>query len=311
VGDQIDILIYSQQISKLGFYQVPQNLDLNAQNIDIDTLTLGQIRNHLVALAQNSTIVEGNILGQSNLRDIDIKQQGGTILQHSSPTPYASLFLIDKTANYVSALRFAQQEYTKFKNKFLELSTSLTGIQPTDPAASVDLILAKINQVKNKSFPWFYSDMVPYGTLINIVSQQPDVDGFLVFDPLKTNYEITNIFNSQKLSNQAVLVYRNDVQLLNNVDYTFNTTTPWIDFLIGLEVDDVIKIVEYSNTDGNYTAFDARLADRLNQLLSELQNLPMLGLRHAWPNQFQIVRQRHLQSCQLPIALRPSTTQNA
>jgi len=252
VGDQIDILVYSPEISKLGFYQVPQNLDLNAQNTDINTLTLGQLRNHLIALGQNSTILDGNILGQSNLRDIDIKQQGGTILQHSSPTPYASLFLVDKTANFINSLRFAQQEYTKFKNKFLELSTSLTGIDPTDPIASVDLILSKINSVKNKTFPWYYSDMVPYGPLKNIVSQQSGVDGFLVFDPLKTNYEITNIFNDQELSNQAVLVYRNGVQLVNGVDYTFSTTTPSIDFQIGLDVDDVIKIVEYSNTDGNY-----------------------------------------------------------
>ena len=252
VGDQIDILVYSLEISKLGFYQVPQNLDLNAQNADIDTLTLGQLRNHLIALGQNSTILDGNILAQSNLRDIDIKQQGGTILQHSSPTPYASLFLIDKTANFVNSLRYAQQEYTKFKNKFLELSTSLTGIDPTDPASSVDLILTKINSVKNKNFPWFYSDMVPYGPLKNIVSQQSGVDGFLVFDPLKTNYEITNIFNDTELSNQAVLVYRNGVQLVKGVDYTFNSTTPSIDFQIGLDVDDVIKIVEYSNTDGNY-----------------------------------------------------------
>ena len=252
VGDQIDILIYSPEISKLGFYQVPQNLDLNAQNADIATLTLGQIRNHLIALGQNSTILDGNILGQSNLRDIDIKQQGGTILQHSSPTPYASLFLIDNTANFINSLRYAQQEYTKFKNKFLELSTTLTGIDPTDPITSVDLILAKINQVKNKTFPWFYSDMVPYGPLKTTVSPQTGIDGFLVFDPLKTNYEITNIFNDQELSNKAVLVYRNDVQLVKNVDYTFSTTTPSIDFKIALEVDDVIKIVEYSNTDGNY-----------------------------------------------------------
>ena len=115
VGDQIDILVYSSEISKLGFYQVPQNLDLNAQNLDIDTLTLGQVRNHLVALAQNSTILTGEVLASSNLRDIDIKQQGGTILQHSSPTPYASLFLIDDKANFVNSLRLAQQEYTKFK----------------------------------------------------------------------------------------------------------------------------------------------------------------------------------------------------
>ena len=251
-NDQIDILIYSTDISSIAFYQVPQNLDLNAQNIDVDNLTLGQMRNHLVALAQNSTIVTGDVLAQSNLRDIDIKQQGGTILKHSAPTPYASLFLIDDQANFINSVRYTQQEYTKFKNKFLELSLSLPGIDATDPVSSVDTILAKINLVKNKSFPWYYSDMVPYGPLKNIVGQIGAIDGFEVFDPLKTNYEITEIFNDSKLSNKAVLVYLNNQQLVNGVDYTFRTDTPSIDFNVTLAVGDIIKIVEYSNTDGNY-----------------------------------------------------------
>jgi hypothetical protein len=251
-GDQIDILIYSRDISKLGFYQVPQNLDLNAQNIDIDTLTLGQIRNHLIALSQNSTILVGDVLAQSNLRDIDIKQQGGTILQHSAPTPYASLFLIDEKANFVNGLRFAQQEYTRFKNKFLELSTSLNGINADDPVASVDLIITRITQVKNKTFPWYYSDMVPYGPLKNIVGQIGSIDGFEIFDPLKLNYEITEIFNDQELSNKAVLVYLNNVQLIKDIDYNFSTDTPSINFTTELAVGDIVKIVEYSNTDGNY-----------------------------------------------------------
>jgi hypothetical protein len=251
-GDQIDILIYSRDVSKLGFYQVPQNLDLNAQNIDIDTLTLGQIRNHLIAQAQNSTILVGEVLAQSNLRDIDIKQQGGTILQHSAPTPYASLFLIDEKANFVNGLRFAQQEYTRFKNKFLELSTSLNGINADDPVASVDLIITRITQVKNRTFPWYYSDMVPYGPLKNIVGQIGSIDGFEIFDPLKLNYEITEIFNDQELSNKAVLVYLNNVQLIRGIEYNFSTDTPSINFTTELAVGDIVKIVEYSNTDGNY-----------------------------------------------------------
>ena len=252
VNDRIDILVYSNEVSKSAFYDIPENLDLNAQNVDIATLTLGQLRNHLVALSENSTIVEGNVLAKSNLRDISIKQQGGTILQHSAPIPYASIFLIDQQANFINSLRYAQAEYTRFKNKFLDLSLSLPGIDPTDPVGSVDTILTKINFVKNKSFPWYYSDMVPYGTLKNIVGQIGNIDGLQVFDPLKTNYEITEVFNDKQLSNKAVLIYLNDQQLINGVDYTFNKETPSVDFLISLAVGDILKIVEYGNTDGNY-----------------------------------------------------------
>ena len=245
IGDKIDILVYSTEISKLGFYEVPLNLDLNAQNIDVNTLTLGQLRNHLVQLGQNSTTVVGNILGVSNLRDIDIKQQGGTILQHSAPVPNGELFLLDDQANFVDGLRYAQKEYTKFKNKFLELSASLVGINPTDPIASVDLILTEINKIKNSSFPWFYSDMVPYGTLKNTIV-------YTVYDPLHTDYELTNIFNDQILSNQAVLVYLNGQQLIKGLDFEFLYDRPAVRFITTLEVNDTITIVEYANTDGAY-----------------------------------------------------------
>ena len=245
IGDKIDILVYSNDISKLGFYQVPLNLDLNAQNVDINVLTLGQVRNHLVALGQNSTTIVGDVLGVSNLRDVDIKQQGGTILQHSAPVPYGELFLLDDQANFIDSLRYAQREYTKFKNKFLELSGSLSGIQPTDPVASVDLIITEINKIKNPTFPWVYSDMIPYGTLKNTIT-------YTVFDPLKIDYEITNVFNDQQLSNQATLIYLNGRQLIKGLDYEFLYDRPAVRFITELSVDDSISVIEYSNTDGCY-----------------------------------------------------------
>lgn len=165
IDDKIDILVYSKEVSKLGHYQIPLNLDLNAQNIDLESLTLGQIRNHVVALSHNSKELVGNILGPNNLRDIELATQGGNILQHSAPVPHAALFLLNEDTNFVNAVRYAQQEYARFKNKFLEYSSTLNGIQPTDPSASVDLILTTINAIKSQLFPWYYSDMVPYGTL--------------------------------------------------------------------------------------------------------------------------------------------------
>ena len=245
VGDKIDILVYSDEVSELGFYQVPQNLDLNAQNTDISTLTLGQLRNHAVALGQNSTEVVGDILGSSNLRDIDIKQQGGTILQHAAPLPYGELFLSDKQANFVDALQYAQREYSKFKNKFLELSASTVGIDPTDPVASVDLIMTELNKIKNSTFPWFYSDMIPYGTLKNTIN-------YTVFDPLKTDYELTSTFIDTTLSNTAILIYLNRRQLINGLDYQFRTDRPAVTMLMSLAVDDVITIIEYPNTNGSF-----------------------------------------------------------
>lgn len=247
-GDNIDIEVYSNQNSKQGYYKIPTNLDLNAQNQNIDSLTLGQIRNHVVALDRNSTNIVGNILGASNLRDVEIRSQGGSILQHSAPVPYGQLFLIDEEANFVDSLRYAQREYTKFKNKFLEYAISLDDIDPNDPIASVDLILTALNVNKTSSQPFFYSDMVPCGSLKNTLT-------YTVFDPLVTDYEITNVFSSTTLSNKAILIYLNDEQLILDNDYSFDAERPVVTLnseSVTLAVDDVIKIVEYTNTDGSY-----------------------------------------------------------
>ena len=247
IGDKVDILVYSNQTSSTAYYEVPSNLNLNAQNLDIDQFTLGQIRNHLVALSQNSLDLDRPVLGPNNLRDLEVKQQGGTILQHSAPTPYSAVFLIDETANFVNSVRYSQNEYTKFKNKFMELASTLPGLNPNTPDKSVDTILANLNAIKNPSFPWFYSDMVPYGNLVNNIE-------YTVFDPLVKSYEITSIFDDTQLSNRAVLVYRNGIQLLKDIDYTFDRDRPAITFKdsLLLEIDDKILIVEYQNTDGNY-----------------------------------------------------------
>jgi hypothetical protein len=248
VGDIIDVEVYSSQISTAGYYEIPLNLDLNAQNTDIQDLTLGQIRNHVVELSRNSTNVVGDVLGACNLRDIEIKSQGGTILQHSAPLPYAQLFLLDQQANFIDSVKLAQREYTKFKNKFLELAVSLPGIDPTNPVVSVDLIITQINLNKTPTMPWFYSDMIPYGTLKNTIT-------YTVFDPFVLSYEITTIFSSVTLTNTAVLVYLNNVQLILGIDYTFDTLRPAItinDTVITLAVDDIITVVEYTNTDGSY-----------------------------------------------------------
>ena len=250
VNDKVDLLVYSKQITKLGHYQVPLNLDLNAQNIDLTTLTLGQLRNHVIEISTNTKDLIGNVLGPNNLRDIEVKEQGGDILQQSSPVTHAMLALLNEDTNFINALRLAQQEYTRFKNKFLEYSISLAGIDPADPVSSVDLILTELNKLKNKDFPWYYSDMVPYGPLKNIINEP----GYTIFDPLVRTYEITNVFSSTTLSNQAVLVYLNGEQLVLGRDYVFNTDRPAVTILdtIDLNTSDLLTIVEYQNTDGNY-----------------------------------------------------------
>jgi hypothetical protein len=253
--DSVDILIYSTSVSKMGFYQVPSNLDNNAENVNFSTLTLGQMRNHLITLYHNSLDVVGAVPGSSNLRDLNIKPQGGSILKHSGPVLYSELFLVDQQMNFVDAIKLAQREYSKFKNKFLELSTT-TEVDLEDIPATADMLIKQINGIKNSTFPWYYSDMVPQGDAKTVL---PD---YTVLDPRVKTYQLTQIFDDTVLSNKAVLVYITRTAdgvttkglLAKDRDYTFDTTTPsfTIADTFNLNYNDILSIVEYSNTDGNY-----------------------------------------------------------
>jgi hypothetical protein len=247
INDRVDLLVYSDSISKLGYYQVPDNLNLNAKNSPFINPTLGEIRNHVGKLVESSLKFAGPYPGASNIRDIKITNRGGTIVQQSAPTSYASMFLCNNNYNFVDSLASASHEYTRFKNKFLTLASHSNNINYSNPAESIDIILEQINISKNKSFPWYYSDMFPYGANKKIIS-------YTIFDPAQRNYEITNLFTNNELSNKAVLVYVNGTQLVYGKDYTFLTQAPGISFTSTYypNVGDILTIDEYYDTDGCY-----------------------------------------------------------
>ena len=255
-GDAVFINLYNKNVVlDNAYYEIPINLDINSANKNIQTLTLGQLRNHLVTTKNKSLSVVGDIPGNSNLRDIQIINKGGSILQHSAPLIYAGLFLTNTTANFVNSIKFASEEYSRFKTKFLELAIN-SELDRLDVAGSVDTILSSINSLKNSMFPWYYSDMVPYSSMDNV-----RLPVYTVINPALKSYEITSIFEST-ISNAAVLVYltrtvdneTTTVLLVKDRDYVFETERPAITFLdsFTLLYNDAIQIIEYTNTDGSY-----------------------------------------------------------
>jgi hypothetical protein len=248
IGDKVDILIYnSSTSSKTGYYEIPNSLDFNSKNANFTSLTLGQIRNHLKIIEQNTKLAVDAGVSFTGLRDIVYKNNGGSIVQQSSPALYSNIFLTDKTLNFVQSLDLASREYVRFKNKFLELSTKLNDIDFNNIPGTVDIILKSINIIKNKTFPWYYSDMIPYGDNRNIIN-------YKVINPFQYQYEITEVFNDSALSSKSVLVYHNGVQLINGVDFSFpqDRSAIIINVSIPLAAGDSIVIYEYHNTDGSF-----------------------------------------------------------
>jgi len=247
INDKIDVKIFSTESSKLAYYEVPDNLDLNPLNENFKSITLGQLRTHYNKLIENTTSDPSNPIP---IQDNYLKDQGGTLRQHSAPLVYALSFLNDPTVSFVDAITLAKKEYTKFKHKFLTLCNTTSNINYNNPSIGVDVILQNINSLKNSSFPWYYSDMVPQGNGFSTVT-------YTVLNARQVNYEINSLFNNTILSNRAVLVYVNGIQQTVGVDYTFNKISPTIIFTREFAAADVanktqIVIRDYGNTDGNY-----------------------------------------------------------
>jgi hypothetical protein len=242
VGDKIDIAIFSEDVSDIAYYEVPLNLDYNPLNESFETIALGQLRTHYNKLIENTAATAtNNIPTQDNY----LKARGGTLLQHKSPLVYAMTFLNSPSLNFFEGVNSARKEYARFKNKFLNLCSTLSTLNYNDPISGVDTILKTINAVKNSSFSWYYSDMVPQGGDYTSIT-------YTVINARQKNYEIGSIFDKTVLSNRAVLVWVNGVQQTHGVDYTFSNNTPAVIFSRNFEVDDTILIRDYFNTDGNY-----------------------------------------------------------
>ncbi len=241
--DQVSIHVYStSKNTAIGYYEIPVNLDKNALNETFTTLTLGQMRNHLATIASNYSVSSG-FLTETIMRDVDMSISEGDILQHSSPAVYGFLFLTNQNVNFINALDLARQEYTKFKNKFLNTFDEIATIGITDPAIATDFAMAKIILAKTSSDPWYYSGMVPFGSNKITIN-------YTVLNPEIVEYEINSVYNNNILSNTAVLVYHNGIQLLVGVDYTFSQVNPTIIFNSTFAYGDTISISAYNNTDG-------------------------------------------------------------
>jgi len=240
-SDIITLKLYSTRYkNENGFYEIPISLQNNPLNNDITQFTLGQVVDHVNGITENIPGFDGIFPGSSNLRDLAAVHQYGTrFVQHLCPMNFSLYHLGSKSANLVEAIVAAGDDYGKFKRAFLTVANQL-GIH-TEPKEHVDAILAEITKNKATSSSYYLSDMIAYtGTVKN---------EYIVLDARTTAYPLSRTFSMNVLSNNAVLVYLNGVQLLHGTDYVFYDD--FVDISTQLAEDDVITVFEYDSTDGS------------------------------------------------------------
>jgi hypothetical protein len=186
--DIVTLHTWSSQpkVKDVGVYEIPDSLSNNPLNETLNEFTLGQITNHIKSASNRSSEITGMIPGVTNLRD---KPQtyltGGALQNHNGNIGAAMFGLIDKEANFVTALDYCNLEYQKFKENFIhvQLGTAFDG----DIAGRVDEVLKVMSESKNKNTPFYYDDMIGHGE--SVTTRE-----YTVMDSSQTEYTLEKQF---------------------------------------------------------------------------------------------------------------------
>jgi len=251
----VDVMIYSDQISEMGYFQVPSNLDHNPFNTPITNLNLGDIRGHYKSICNNIAL-SGSAFGANNYRDMGIVIPYGTkIIQNSSSIASAAAFLRKQSTNFFNSIIYNSTEYVKFK-ALLANTVNTQNFTPYDtPDSMLDSALDIITSVKSSDNAFYWSDMLPSKTPKYVNNYQFKVG--IANSVFPTN--ILHDFKNANYNGLLIYVVRNvaglptqTIQLYKDIDYVVPDGQLYVEILLTLQNNDVIIIKEYDQTYGSY-----------------------------------------------------------
>ena len=244
--DIIEVLVLSDQTSATAFYQVPTNLQNNPLNNNSPSFTLGTIRTQYETICENlSTQLVGPVNGANNTRDLgNLVPYGLTILQQSAPMTLAGYFLRSEQFNIFSALQYNSQEYLKFKGQLLNAVTQQV-VQQQTAGEVLDIALADITLGRLSSQPFYWSDMIPAGSVFTTTT-------YTISNTTSDVFDTTQVYNYTSANYQGMNVYLNDTILVRDRDYIVATDGPRITVLVNLTLGNVLTLQEYTSTYGSF-----------------------------------------------------------
>lgn len=251
----IDVMVYSNQVSKIGFYQIPTNLDHNPFNTQLTSINFGDIKGHYKSICNNINTLVGDAFGSNNFRDLgNLVPYGTKVIQNSASPVAAGVFLRNKDASILSALEYNANEYVKFKNLLVDTINRLDFSPLQDNSFILDTALDQIASAKTESNPFFWSDMIP--------SKTPTISNTYSFNAGITTSEfpLSKIYDFDAANYSSVLIYltrRIDgtlrtLQLVRGVDYYISTTEATAIVTKDLIQGDVLVVKQYHQTYGNF-----------------------------------------------------------
>lgn len=218
-----------------GYYQIPQQLEANPSQLEVGEISGSDLIQQFSSIISNQIGFTGVAFGgTNNYRDSRKNRSVGSyILQNLAPALKSMLVSSSDDLDFIQGLRFSQDEYTKFKNKYLSTGLQLIN-QEFDPVqyqtnavvitAWVDQILKIVNISKEFSNAFAYSYMVASGVPTFSETHVTPVGGAETL----TNYidlaDPRNVMYVYDVTNPAL-----PLMLLIGQDYTITSTNLAID----------------------------------------------------------------------------------
>jgi hypothetical protein len=243
--DVIEVLALSPIPSSVGFYQIPINLEYNPFNINSNQFTLGTVRGHYESIAENILNFVGPINGSNNSRDLgNLVPHGLQIVEQSSPLPLAGFFMRNRDYDIFAALKYNSQEYTKYKNKLMDV-VAKNDFNNETIAEIFTTCMAQVNIGLTQQSPFYWSDMLPAGSIFSSRSYTYTAISTPFFDT-------SRVYNFTSSNYNAINVYVNDILLIRNYEFITLPDAASIEITKPLNVGDVILIQEFESTIGNF-----------------------------------------------------------
>ena len=154
----------SSQSLENGIYKIPLNLQANPNNLQVKTISKSQWFDHFSEIMSTQYGFVGQPYTSNNWRDTPKNLSVGTkILQHRSPLLKTMLVSAISTYDVPAAIRYADQEYTRYKNKFIQALITIRQngtLFDSDPDSLwVKTALDQLKLNKTSDFAFYGSDV--------------------------------------------------------------------------------------------------------------------------------------------------------
>ena len=248
------------------YYEIPDNLEANPDNLDISEATASELQDHFSSIIKSQVGIIGNETGTNNYRDTAKDSSKGTkILQHeSSLLPMMVLMSKNNDFNITSSIRYNQKEYETFKGKFLQRAEFYgTQIDTSVISEVVDTVLDNMYSYRSNLKIFTETHPFAYGTNYKEQIVYPDFN--ITYIDIEETVTSTNIDNREKI----VYVYftkpadradgKEHTLLLKDIDYSIKvtlnevgTSVTRITFTDTIERDSSVEIRVYENIQNSF-----------------------------------------------------------